>query len=108
MQCSFATPCMHAVQRLEWQPPAHITSELSAVVRIALELRGCHVRTEVAVSYAGIHGGFDLAAYDEDRRLAVAVEIDHSNKPRSLAKPQAAAAIGAVPLWIRWGHDAAQ
>ncbi len=95
---------MHEIIRLEWQPPAFITREVTAVTRAVLEEHGFAVRAELGFGCDRRPGFLDLAAYRGDQ-LRIAVEIDRSDKPRSIAKLQEAARRGLVPLWVRWGHD---
>lgn len=86
---------------------AHITQ---AIVRWAIE-RGWSVRREARVAVGdaatstGQLGFVDVLVRRGGSEPDLAIEIDSSQKPWSLAKLRHAAESGMHAIWIRWGDD---
>src|SRR6266545_4777701 len=87
---------VHETINLEWQLPAFITREVTAVTRAVLEEHGFAVRAELGFGCDRRPGFLDLAAYSGGQ-LRIAIEIDRSDKPRSIAKLREAARRGLIP-----------
>jgi hypothetical protein len=74
--------------------------------------QGWHARTEARVEVPTAHGnasrqlGFvDVLVSRGPPHQHVAIEIDSTDKPWSVAKLQHVAAAGMHAIWVRWGDD---
>jgi hypothetical protein len=86
-----------------------VTAQItSAVVEWALA-RGWHPRIEARVSVeskgSGGLGFIDVIVRRAAGEAALAIEIDSTDKPWSVAKLRHAVAAGMQGIWIRWGDD---
>ena len=88
------------------QTTAILTTKVAAILR---DLHTGEVRLEhpcpnpiVSPTTGKLRQGYLDLALIENGRIAVAIEIDRSNKRFSLAKLEAMKSIGALCIWVRW------
>lgn len=89
-----------------------VTEAVTRSVMAWARQQGWHPRREVPVDaqlpdHEGRFQGFLDLLCDRPGRPPVAIEIDRTDKPRSMAKLRAVADAGAVGLCLRWGDTCA-
>ena len=88
------------------QTTALLTTKVAAILR-DLHVGEVHLEHPcpnpiVSPTTGKLRQGYLDVALIENGRIAVAIEIDRSNKRSSLAKLEAMQSIGALCIWVRW------